>query len=183
MGGPSIRRKTQKKRNNTKDNPTYKEKEKEKVKALSKGLAEGLSEHKHRTNPPPLLFWSSLCFATNMWTSFFTQQYLYSFFFASLTISSLLVHSWHTVWTNLWDKIWVMSIIVYGGRKMCIKWYSSNPIMLSLCVATFLCCVWVYTYGYYTQSLCFSQDVTKGNMYHAYMHVIASFGHHIIIFL
>ena len=128
-----------------------------------------------------LLFWSSLVFVTNMWTAFFTQQYLYSFFFGSLTISSLMVHSYPTIWTNLWDKLWILSIVFYGGARLYSRRYTAALWKLTLCVLTFLFCVWVYAYGYITSQFCF--DPVCSEQYHALMHAVSSFGHHCIIFL
>lgn len=130
---------------------------------------------------PSLLFWSSLVLVTNMWTAFITRQYIYSFLFASLVISSLIVHTYNCIWTNLWDKIWVSSIVLYGGYKM---WQKRELIPIwktMICVLTFLFCVFVYCYGYLTRTLCFCSK--NGNEYHATMHIIASLGHHFIIFI
>ena len=130
---------------------------------------------------PSFLFWSSLVLVTNMWTAFITGQYAYSFLFASLVISSLIVHTYNCIWTNLWDKIWICSIVFYGGCKMWEK-RENIPIWKTfICVLTFLFCVFVYSYGYLTRTLCFCPK--NGNKYHAAMHIIASLGHHFIIFL
>jgi hypothetical protein len=129
---------------------------------------------------PCLLFWSSLVLVTNMWTAFFMGQYIYSFLFASLVISSLIVHSYSSIITNIWDKIWVGSVIIFGGYKV---WKNKNKSSIWVCVLTFLFCVWVYIYGFITEQYCFCKDVIKANIWHALMHVIGSLGHHFIIFL
>jgi hypothetical protein len=131
--------------------------------------------------PPSLLFWSSLVLTTNMWTAFMTRQYLYSFLFASLVISSLVVHTHNTILTNIWDKIWILSIVFYGALKMSKKWSSANSWQLAGCIATFSCVVWFYMYGFLSDSYCF--DPLYGKLYHALMHLVGSIGHHMIIFL
>jgi hypothetical protein len=131
--------------------------------------------------PPSLLFWSSLVLITNMWTAFLTRQYLYSFLFASLVISSLLVHTHNTIITNIWDKIWILSIVFYGGLRMSKEWSSAKSWQLAGCIITFLFVVWVYMYGFLTDSYCF--DPLYGDVYHALMHLVGSIGHHMIIFL
>jgi hypothetical protein len=138
---------------------------------------------KTRKQKENILFWSSLVFTTNMWTAFFTQQYLYSFLFASLTISSLVVHSYPHIITNLWDKVWIASIVIYGGYQMWNRRKTGSPWLLLFCVITFLFCVWVYIYGFIMKQYCFCEDIIKGNIWHGLMHLIGSLGHHAIIFL
>ena len=137
--------------------------------------------YKYRREQPSILFWSSLVLMTNMWAAYMTGQYLYSMFFGSLVISSLVYHTRQTLATNLWDKLWVGSIVVYGGWKTIIKWGSSDFRYMMGCVLTFLFVVWVYLYGFFTQSFCF--DPLYGNRYHALMHIVVSIGHHLVIFL
>ena len=129
---------------------------------------------------PSILFWSSLVLMTNMWTAFLMGQYTYSFLFASLVISSLIVHSYSSIITNIWDKIWVGSVIIFGGYQV---WKNKNKQNIWVCVLTFLFCIWVYIYGFITEQYCFCKNVTKANIWHASMHVIGSLGHHFIIFL
>ena len=137
--------------------------------------------YKDRREPPSILFWSSLVLMTNMWAAYMTGQYLYSMFFGQLVISSLVYHTRQTLATNLWDKLWVGSIVVYGGWKTIIKWGSSDFTYMMGCVLAFFFVVWVYVYGFFTQSFCF--DPLYGNRYHALMHIVVSVGHHLIIFL
>jgi hypothetical protein len=129
-----------------------------------------------------ILFWSSLIFITNMIHAFIARLYLYSFLFGSLTITSLVVHTENNWFTNSIDKIIIGSIILYGGYRM---WTRRNMtirsiFLLALCVITFLFCVWVYLYGQLTGQYCFSNN---GDNWHAVMHCIGSFGHHIIMLL
>ena len=137
--------------------------------------------YKYRREQPSILFWSSLVLMTNMWAAYMTGQYLYSILFGQLVISSLVVHTTDTLAINLCDKLWVGSIVLYGGWKMVKKWGSSDFRYMMGCVLTFLFVVWVYLYGFFTQSFCF--DPLYGAMYHALMHVVSSIGHHLVIFL
>ena len=137
--------------------------------------------YKDRREPPSILFWSSLVLMTNMWAAYMTGQYLYSMFFGSLVISSLVHHTRQTLATNLWDKLWIGSIVLYGGWKTFIKWGSSDFTYMMGCVLAFFFVVWVYVYGFFTQSFCF--DPLYGDRYHALLHIVSSIGHHMIIFL
>jgi hypothetical protein len=131
-----------------------------------------------------ILFWSSLVFVTNMFAAFWRKYYLYSLFFACLTISSLVVHSHHTLATNLIDKVCIAAIVLYGGYMFYIKlpkinlW---NSLFYAMCVSTFLFTIWVYIYGYITKQYCFCGDSELGNIWHSMMHVVSSIGHHFII--
>lgn len=131
-----------------------------------------------------LLFWSSLVFVTNMFAAFWRKYYLYSLFFACLTISSLVVHSHHTLVTNLIDKVCIAAIVLYGGYVFYNKlpkinlW---NSLFYAMCVSTFLFTIWVYIYGYITKQYCFCGDSELGNIWHSMMHVVSSIGHHFII--
>jgi len=138
--------------------------------------------NKNKTPAKSILFWSSLVFATNMIHGFVTGLYLYSFLFGSLTISSLVVHTENNWFTNSIDKIIIGSIVLYGGYRMWTRRNTSirTIFLLALCVLTFLFCVWVYVYGQITGQYCFSSN---GDNWHAVMHCIGSFGHHIIMLL
>ena len=138
---------------------------------------------KKKTNKTNPLFWSSLVLITNMWLAFFIGQYTYSFLFASLTISSLIVHSYHNIITNLWDKVWVFSVVLYGGYQMYLKRESANPFLFIFCVLTFLFCVWVYLYGFIESRFVFDRRIQVSNIYHIGMHCIGSLGHHAILIL
>lgn len=131
---------------------------------------------------PSILFWSSLIFVTNMIHGFIAGLYLYSLLFASLTISSLVVHTNNNWLTNSIDKIMIGSIVLYGGYRMWTRRSTMfrSILLLTICFVTFLFCVWVYVYGQFTGQFCFSNN---GDNWHATMHCIGSFGHHIIMLL
>ena len=132
---------------------------------------------KRRGRPISPLFWSSLIFTTNMVHAFFAKLYLYSFCFACLTITSLVVHTEYNIYTDVLDKIAIASIVTYGAYRM----YSSytNTLrtwaIIIACVLTFLASVGIYVYQRY---------ITEHNPnYHSAAHYICSLGHHLIILL
>jgi hypothetical protein len=138
-------------------------------------------KNKCKTN---ILFWSSLVFVTNMFVAFWRKYYLYSLFFACLTISSLVVHSHNTIVTNSIDKVCIASIVVYGGYlfyKKLSKINIYNSIHYMMCVLTFLFTIWVYIYGFLTCQYCFCGNSEWENIWHSIMHIVASIGHHFII--
>ena len=134
-------------------------------------------------NPSPsILFWSALVFVTNMVHGFVAGLYFYSFLFACLTISSLVVHIENNLLTNIIDKIVIGAIVLYGGYRIWTRRNTSirTILLLAICFLTFFFCVWVYVYGCFTSKYCFSNNAHN---WHAGMHCIGSFGHHIIMML
>jgi hypothetical protein len=129
---------------------------------------------KRKTSP---LFWSSLVFTTNMVHAFFAELYIYSFCFACLTITSLVVHTKYNIYTDIIDKFVIASIVIYGLGRMWEKYeYSLRTLaILFVCVLSFLVSVGIYGYQRY---------IIKHNpAYHSAAHYICSLGHHLIILL
>ena len=121
------------------------------------------------------LFWSSLVYSTNMTHAFISGLYLYSFCFASLTITSLVVHTEYNIYTNIIDKLAIASIVIYGGYRMWNRKNDTYTFLLFLCFLTFFASIGLYTYNTYLAQY--------NPMYHVWMHWISSIGHHIILLL
>ena len=58
--------------------------------------------------------YSSLLFITNAILSYLYKDYIYTFLFIYLTISSVIHHSNKTLYTYIFDKIAVISVVIYG---------------------------------------------------------------------
>jgi hypothetical protein len=140
--------------------------------------------------------YSSLIFVTNVFLALYYNHYLYSFLFLCLTITSIIHHTYNTVYTGIIDKIPVYAIILYGGfifyNKYIItsitdlnlkKTDSITNIKAALIVITFLSVVFLYTYGYLTDNYSFHPSHSVSQMYHSLLHIISSIGHHFIISL
>lgn len=130
-----------------------------------------------------ILMASSLFFITNAVTAFLNEYYLYSFLFFNLTLTSLIVHYNDNVYTNVIDKLAVVSIVLYGGYVLynkinTIKWLNLFAIIIS-----FLFCIYLYIYGFIVKEYCFCHETCVSQKYHFIMHVISSIGHHFIIYL
>ena len=130
-----------------------------------------------------ILFFSSLIFITNVLSAIFKENYLYAGLFFLLTVTSLIVHSNHTLYTNLIDKLAIGLVVLFGGYTFYNKLHASNPIISSLIILTFITTIFLYMFGYCTASFCFHEDIYVGNLYHVLLHFISSIGHHMIIFL
>ncbi len=130
-----------------------------------------------------ILLLSSLFFITNMITAFFNQYYLYSFLFCILTLTSFLVHYNNNIYTNILDKIAILSIILYGLYILYKKINIKNWINCSIIIITFIDCIYLYIYGFIVNDYCFCNEKNIAEKYHFIMHIISSIGHHFIIFL
>ena len=133
---------------------------------------------------------SSFIFLTNVLAGIYFKKYLYAFLFLLLTLTSIIHHSSKTKLTNLLDKIALYSIIFYGGYKF-YEHYANTITQLDLItiikyiliVTTFLLVVYLYSYGYLKSDYVFHPEYKMSQLYHVLMHLISSFGHHIIIAL
>jgi len=130
-----------------------------------------------------VLLYSSLIFITNVVTAIFNQHYLYSLLFFILTITSLVVHYNDNVYTNIIDKIVILSIVLYGGYVFYKKINTNKWLICLIIILTFIYCLFVYIYGFIVKEYCFCDKKCISQKYHFIMHIIGSIGHHFIIFL
>lgn len=70
----------------------------------------------------------------------------------------------------------VVSPNEYKYKKKYITYFFSM-----LVVIAFITCLFLYYYGYISNKYCFTDDIDIACMFHSLMHLISSFGHHIII--
>ena len=130
-----------------------------------------------------LLFYSSLIFMTNTLATFYKKYYIYSFLFFVLTITSVIFHSEKNIYTNLLDKLAIFTIVSYGAYMLYNKINKDNYIITTVVVAAFLSCIFLFTYGYFTNQYCYDPNENIGDMFHCLLHFISSIGHHFIAFL
>jgi hypothetical protein len=132
---------------------------------------------------PKILLLSSLFFVSNILIAYYCEYYVYSFLFFILTITSLIVHYEDNYYTNVIDKIAVSSIVLYGGYVLLNKMNTKKLFYCFIIVITFLICIYLYIYGFIFQKYCFCDEKSISQKYHFIMHIIASIGHHFIIYL
>jgi len=130
-----------------------------------------------------ILIFTSLVFITNIIAALYREHYLYAFFFFCLTATSLIVHNYNNMYTNLIDKISIFFIVTYGAYMLYCKSCGDNYVTVSIIVITFLICVFLYVYGSLKNKYCFDPQIEIGNKYHGLLHFVGSLGHHLIIFL
>ena len=95
---------------------------------------------------PKILMASSLFFITNAVTAFLHEYYLYSFLFLNLTATSLIVHYNDNVYTNVIDKVAVLSIVLYGGYVLYNKINTNKYFNLFAIIISFLFCIHLWFY-------------------------------------
>ena len=103
-----------------------------------------------------------------------------------LTMTSVIVHTNDNMYTNIIGKFSVFCVVVYGGNMLWNKYLISNEFeyfMPAFIVFAFAFCIFVYIYGYLQQNYCFHSQKCIADVYHSMLHLISSFGHHLIILL
>jgi hypothetical protein len=129
-----------------------------------------------------ILLYSSCIFITNIISAYYKRDYIYATAFIALTITSVIYHYNSNIYTNILDKIPILTIVLYGSHSLQYKTVAGvNNIGLGFIIATFLSTIYLYGYGYCIHHYCFHPEY--GNHYHALLHIISSIGHHIIIFM
>jgi hypothetical protein len=129
-----------------------------------------------------LLFFSSFIFITNAITAYYKNDIPYCLLFASLTATSLTVHTNDNVYTNTLDKIVISCVVLYGAYRLINKISPETQIFtIFLIVLTFLSNIILYLYGYYSNQFCFHPQKYIADQYHYYLHVLGSIGHHLIM--
>jgi hypothetical protein len=128
---------------------------------------------------PNILMFSSLIFITNCATCFIYNKIIHCVLFFLLTCSSLLVHYNDNIITNVFDKI-IIAFVFLNGLMLILTKENEN-IFIVFIVLTFLFVVFVYIYGYVNDKYVFDKNIEISKTYHVFMHLIASFGHHLIV--
>lgn len=94
-----------------------------------------------------VLFFSSFVFITNIISAYYKNYYMYSFLFTCLTITSMIVHTNDNIYTNLMDKVSVLSIVTYGSFVLCNKCMNEDVcIIIPVGVLFYFYCVYIYTF-------------------------------------
>ena len=130
-----------------------------------------------------ILVFSSCIFITNVISAYIKGDYIYATTFCALIATSVIYHSNSNIYTNILDKIPILTIVLYGLYTLQYKTIAGfdNNIALFVIIATFFLTIYLYGYGYCINDYCFHPEY--GNYYHALIHIISSIGHHVIIFI
>lgn len=142
-----------------------------------------------------LLESTSLIFITNFIHNTWNKEYPYAWLFLLLTTTSVFIHSKifyepihipeilgysiHDIICKI-DKIIILCIVFYGFalflKTRLVKETSDIPII------TFLAVCHLYIGGYLQNKYCFHPNTSLANIYHGFLHILSSIGHHVIIY-
>lgn len=130
-----------------------------------------------------VLVWTSLYLLTNSIAAYRRDYIIYGCLFLFLTITSVFNHTTHHQLINSIDKVAVYSVAIYGAYHIYSHSSWNQFCMLLVIISTFLITLVLYEYGFRHNKYCFDPDPIMSQMYHGYMHIIGSIGHHLVMCL
>jgi hypothetical protein len=126
-------------------------------------------------------FYSSFFYLSNCLVAYYYDYILYSALFFGLFSASLLWRLNESIHTFILDKLFIISVVGYGGYLFTNRCYEMNGYVASIIVSTFLATGFLFYGGYITNQYCYDKDEKKGKLYHCLLHGISSVGHHLIV--
>ena len=136
-----------------------------------------------QSRPPPLdpTVYTSFAFLTNALVAFVSGYPMYALLFATLFKTSILFRLYPSTVTFLFDKVAVNAVVGYGGYLLYQRLSELNLVWIVTIVSTFAVTVYLFYYGYMTNTYCYDKKKTTQLHYHSLLHLISSFGHHLIV--
>ena len=131
---------------------------------------------------------SPLIFIINIIIGLYNNYLLYSLLFFSLTITSIIYHTYYTDFTYIIDKVAILYIILYGMLLFYqkINFITINFVNIIMCIIiilTFLSVFYIYHYGFYIKEYCFNNDINISYKYQSLIHYISCLSHSLIMLL
>jgi len=127
------------------------------------------------------LYLTALALGTNALHAFLKHANVYGLAFATLTLTSLLFHTCPKddslySQTLFWlDQIAIYAVVLIGAYyALQTPMFQLIPAIIGFCI-----CIIYYHYGRLTQQFCW--DPQFASLYHGYMHIAGSLGHHAIM--
>tara|TARA_Y100000816_G_scaffold28161_1_gene18033 strand:+ start:6273 stop:6695 length:423 start_codon:yes stop_codon:yes gene_type:complete len=129
---------------------------------------------------------TSYLFLTNGIHLTIKRDFLYAMAFYGLFVSSVIFHSTgegsdFKASIGVFDKIMVYLVVFIGGHRLFSRW--KNTPLHWFVVFTFLLTIYLYWYGYATQTLTWDEDKPTAYLSHVFMHSAGCLGHHSISLL
>ena len=124
--------------------------------------------------------YSSLLFLTNVIHLQYKDDYVYTIIFSGLTLTSVIYHQTKTKFWYVFDKIATYCIVIKGGHVLFV--HNEYNISSIITILLFLLVCHIYFYGYLKSLYSFDRNKKISEKYHSLLHLIASIGHHIIIY-
>ena len=142
--------------------------------------------NKSRKKMNPCLL-SPILFLSNSVIASYNNYNLYSYLFFQLMLTSFYYHSTYNQLSNILDKLSIVTVVSYGGylfvQKLAYIETFYQAFLTVQIIGTFLMTNYLYLYGRYKQKYCFCNDHYKANLYHAFLHLLSSVGHIMIVLL
>ena len=131
-----------------------------------------------------ITLYTSFLFLINTILAFFYNQILYSILFFFLFITSVLYRTLNrTEIVFMIDKFAILLVTIYGGYVFFYKFNKVSSYSSSFIISTFLLTVFLFYYGYLTDTFCYDPEPTYASRYHCLLHLISCIGHNLIIVL
>jgi hypothetical protein len=136
-----------------------------------------------QSHPQPLdpTFYTSFAFLTNALVNFTSGYPLYALLFTTLFKTSILWRLYPSTATFILDKLAINAVVVYGGYLLYQRLHELDLAWIALIVSTFAATIYLFYYGYLTETYCYDKRKTTQLNYHSLLHLISSFGHHLIV--
>jgi hypothetical protein len=137
---------------------------------------------------------SSYLFFINIYVSFYKKDYIYTFLFSNLLISSAILIWLQYDLIHLTEEIQIVKkideyiiyiIVVYGFYLFLYKNFKqkNNIFINGIIIYLFLFCAYLYYYGYYKNKYFFDSDDNKAKLYHSLVHLMSIIGHILILLI
>lgn len=145
---------------------------------------DGLEEKDTKEKLPDLTLYSSFLFLINTIVAIYYKYTVYSILFFFLFITSIL---YRTLNRNelvfMIDKFAIMLVTIYGGYIFYSKFNNISSHYSFFIISTFLLTVFLFYYGYLTDTFCYDPNPNYASGYHSLLHLISCIGHNLIIVL
>ena len=137
---------------------------------------------------------SSYLFFINIYISFYKKNYIYTFLFSNLLISSVILqwlqHDLNHLTEEIQlvkkiDSIHVNLVIIYGFYLFLYKNFKqkNNIFYNGIIIYLFLFSAYLYYYGYNKKRYFFDSDYNKATLYHSIIHLMSIIAHILILII
>ena len=101
-----------------------------------------------------------------------------------MAITSVIIHCKSNIYTNILDKISIISIIYYGLDTTYDKCIERNNLITLLCaISIFLfnmITIYLFYGGYIYNRYCYDEDNNIARKWHILLHIITCISHHMV---
>lgn len=129
-----------------------------------------------------LTLYSSFLFLINAIVAISYKYTLYSILFFFLFITSILYRALNrNELLFMLDKFAILLVTIYGGYIFYSKFNNVSLYSSSFIISTFLLTVFLFYYGYLTNTFCYDPDPSYSSAYHCLLHLVSCMGHNFIM--